>query len=127
MLVFIWILFSLFTVIYLLNLFIGLLNEEIQNLDKNALFLRQRAELLTEIELYYLFPFQRRWKSWFPDYIFYYVDIGKLREKINAIKTSDVYKNSSYKPIIHQDLWNLVTTKYANSEENKIPDLYPDL
>ncbi|CAB4494231.1 unnamed protein product [Rhizophagus irregularis] len=122
MLVFIWISFSFFTVIYLLNLFIGLLNEEIQKIDRKALFLRQRAKLLEEIELFYLLPSQRRWQSWFPDHIFYYVEIGKLREKINEINNSDRYKNNSYKPFISQDLLDLVMINVANLEEYQNQD-----
>ncbi|GBB83467.1 hypothetical protein RclHR1_01020008 [Rhizophagus clarus] len=111
----IWITFSVFTVIYLLNLFIGLLNEEIQKIDKKALFLHQRAEILAEIELFNLFPCQRRWKSWFPDHIFYYVDVDKLQKKLNEINNNDMYKDSSYKPIIHPDLLDLITSKVTNS------------
>ncbi|PKC62500.1 hypothetical protein RhiirA1_443876 [Rhizophagus irregularis] len=115
-LIVIWISFSVFIVIYLLNLCIGLLNEEIQMIDKKTLFLTQKAELLAEIELFGLFPSQRRWKSWFPDHIYYYVDVEKLQRKLNEIH--DTYKDSPYKPIIHPDLLDLITCKITNSIEN---------
>ncbi|EXX50213.1 hypothetical protein RirG_273010 [Rhizophagus irregularis DAOM 197198w] len=117
-LIVIWISFSVFTVIYLLNLFIGLLNEEIQKIDKKTLFLHQRAEILAEIELFNLFPSQRRLKSWFPDHIYYYVNVDELQRKLNEINSSDTYKDSPYKPIIHPDLLDLITCKITNSIEN---------
>ncbi|RGB32089.1 hypothetical protein C1646_816854 [Rhizophagus diaphanus] len=117
-LIIIWISFSVFTVIYLLNLFIGLLNEEIQKIDKKTLFLHQRAEILAEIELFNLFPSQRRWKSWFPDHIYYYVNVDELQRKLNEINSSDTYKDSPYKPIIHPVLLDLITCKITNSIEN---------
>ncbi|CAB5362095.1 unnamed protein product [Rhizophagus irregularis] len=36
--------------------------------------LAQKAEILKEIELFYLFSNQRRWSHWFPDIIYYYAD-----------------------------------------------------
>ncbi|CAG8483152.1 4556_t:CDS:10, partial [Racocetra persica] len=62
-LVLLWITFLFFMVIYLLNLFIGLLNIAIQDNNSRVLFLLQKAEVLAEIELFYLLPHQRRWKS----------------------------------------------------------------
>ncbi|RIB30614.1 hypothetical protein C2G38_1626409 [Gigaspora rosea] len=101
-LVFLWITFSFFMVIYLLNLFIGLLNIAIQDNNSRILFLLQKAEVLAEIELFYLFPCQRRWKSWFPDKIFYYAHVDKLKNKLSNIKiiysikivnTSQIFRN----------------------------------
>ncbi|CAB5373308.1 unnamed protein product [Rhizophagus irregularis] len=39
----------------------------------------QKAEILAEIELFYLLPHQRRWKTWFPEVIHYYADVDKTR------------------------------------------------
>ena len=50
-----------------MNLFIGLLSNEIKNYNTAEAFLVQKAKVITEIELFYLFPGQRRWKNWFPD------------------------------------------------------------
>ena len=59
--------FSFLIVIYLMNLFIGLLNMAIEKDNDRALYLVQKAEVLAEIELFYLLPHQRRWRSWFPE------------------------------------------------------------
>ena len=60
-------LFSFIVVIYLMNLFIGLLNMAIGEENSRASYLAQKAEVLAEIELLYLLPFQRRWRTWFPE------------------------------------------------------------
>ncbi|CAB4441941.1 unnamed protein product [Rhizophagus irregularis] len=79
--------FSFLIVIYLMNLFIGLLNMAIEKDNDRALYLVQKAEVIAEIELFYLLPHQRRWRSWFPEVIYYYVDVEKTRIYIKkAIK-----------------------------------------
>lgn len=50
-----------------MNLFVGLLSNAIEENDTPEAFLAVRAKIITEIELFYLYPNQRRWKSWFPD------------------------------------------------------------
>jgi hypothetical protein len=59
--------FSFLIVIYLMNLFIGLLNMAIEKDNDRASYLAQKAEVIAEIELFYLLPHQRRWKPWFPE------------------------------------------------------------
>ncbi|RGB34552.1 hypothetical protein C1646_668454 [Rhizophagus diaphanus] len=65
------VLFSFLIVIYLMNLFIGILNMNIEKDYDRGSYLVQKAEILAEIELFYLLPFQRRWVDWFPDVINY--------------------------------------------------------
>ncbi|PKY42275.1 hypothetical protein RhiirA4_540286 [Rhizophagus irregularis] len=74
------IVFSFVIVVYLMNLFIGLLNMAIEVDNDRASYLAQKV--LVKIELFYLFPNQRRWKAWFPDIIYYYVNDDKI-VKIN--------------------------------------------
>ncbi|EXX77021.1 hypothetical protein RirG_027580 [Rhizophagus irregularis DAOM 197198w] len=70
-----------------MNLFIGLLNMAIEKDNDRALYLVQKAEVLAEIELFYLLPHQRRWRSWFPEVIYCRVDVEKTRIYIKeAIK-----------------------------------------
>ncbi|POG75859.1 hypothetical protein GLOIN_2v1561207 [Rhizophagus irregularis DAOM 181602=DAOM 197198] len=75
-------LFSLLIVVYLMNLLIGLLNMAIEEDNNRVSYLIQKAEILAEIELFYLFPFQRRWQSWFPEVIHYYADVDKTRREV---------------------------------------------
>jgi hypothetical protein len=59
--------FSFLIVIYLMNLFIGLLNMAIEEDNERSSYLAQKAEVIAEIELFYLLPHQRRWRTWFPE------------------------------------------------------------
>ena len=59
--------FSFVVVIYLMNLFIGLLSNAIEKYNIDEAYLAQKAKIIKEIELFYLLPKQRRRKDWFPD------------------------------------------------------------
>jgi hypothetical protein len=61
------VIFSFTVVVYLLNLFIGLLSNEIANYNIEEAFLAEKAKIINEIELFYLLPNQRRWRDWFPE------------------------------------------------------------
>ena len=61
------VLFSFLVVVYLMNLFIGLLNMAMEKDNDRASYLAQKAEVIAEIELFYLLPFQRQWRDWFPE------------------------------------------------------------
>ncbi|RIB15824.1 hypothetical protein C2G38_1554195 [Gigaspora rosea] len=66
-LVFLLAVFSFFTTIYLMNLFIGLLGMAIDETNNDQSFLQLKGEILAEIELFWMLPYQRRKKNWFPD------------------------------------------------------------
>ncbi|POG63060.1 hypothetical protein GLOIN_2v1690004, partial [Rhizophagus irregularis DAOM 181602=DAOM 197198] len=53
-----------------MNLLIGLLNIAIEEDNNRVSYLMQKAEILAEIELFYLLPHQRRWKTWFPEVMY---------------------------------------------------------
>ncbi|RIA84298.1 hypothetical protein C1645_832487 [Glomus cerebriforme] len=91
------VIFSFLIVIYLMNLFIGLLNMAIEKENDRASYLVQKAEVIAEIELFYLFPRQRRHlKSWFPEVIHYAVDVKEARIYIKkAIEKGD-WKNDDW-------------------------------
>ncbi|RIA81797.1 hypothetical protein C1645_836377 [Glomus cerebriforme] len=66
--------FSFLIVIYLMNLFIGLLSSIIEVIEKDnnrASYLALKAEVIAEIEIFCLLPHQRRWRSWFPEVKYY--------------------------------------------------------
>ncbi|KAF0541193.1 transient receptor potential cation channel subfamily a member 1-like [Gigaspora margarita] len=74
------ILFTFVATIYLMNLFIGVLSNEIGETKTREQYLILRAEVLEEIELFYMLPYQRRKENWFPFLIFYECHIVDLRE-----------------------------------------------
>ncbi|CAB4426232.1 unnamed protein product [Rhizophagus irregularis] len=44
-----------------------------------------KAEILAEIELFYLLPHQRRWQAWFPEVIHYYADADEVQIEIKRL------------------------------------------
>ncbi|GBB98776.1 hypothetical protein RclHR1_03320002 [Rhizophagus clarus] len=76
------VIFTSVIVVYLMNLFIGLLNMAIEKDQDRAFYLAQKAEILKDIELFYLFPYQRRRTDWFPDIIYYYANVNEVRKKL---------------------------------------------
>ncbi|PKY39136.1 hypothetical protein RhiirA4_452289 [Rhizophagus irregularis] len=101
------VLFSLYIVVYLMNLFIGLLSNAIEKDNNRISFLIQKAEILAEIELFYLLPHQRRWKEWFPEVIYYYANVDKTREKI--------------KEMINEGEWN--TNEFSELKQKLLKEL----
>ncbi|RIB06368.1 hypothetical protein C2G38_2148081 [Gigaspora rosea] len=73
---------SFFVLIYLMNLFIGILSEIVSNGNHELAYLALKREIIVEIELLYMLPYQRRKENWFPFVIFYECDTIKLRDYI---------------------------------------------
>ncbi|GBC10699.1 hypothetical protein RclHR1_09830008 [Rhizophagus clarus] len=108
--------FTFFTVIYLLNLFIGLLNIAIDKYNKEEEFLLQKAKIIMEIELFYMFPCWRYDKKWFPDWIYYDLPVTKVRKLINAINNDKAVFD--YPPFISKKLKELVVLTNDNKNQN---------
>ncbi|CAG8656062.1 9704_t:CDS:2, partial [Ambispora leptoticha] len=110
--------FSFFTVIYLLNLFIGLLSNAIGDYDNRAEYLIQKAEILIQIELFWLFPKQRRWQHWFPEYIYYIAHRDKVYSKIIEINNDNDLPDDA-KPIISDELKKLAGINIESDKKLK--------
>ncbi|CAI2168242.1 4418_t:CDS:2 [Funneliformis geosporum] len=75
------ILFSLVTVIMLLNILIGLITEVFSGslqVGRQA-WLRQRAELVAELEILMLSPSHRQYPDWFPHLIYYEAHVDSIK------------------------------------------------
>ncbi|CAJ0846735.1 13542_t:CDS:2 [Entrophospora sp. SA101] len=107
--------FSFIVVVYLMNLFIGLLSNEIGNYNTNETFMAQKAKIITEIELFYLLPNQRRWRNWFPDILLIKVPIDVIRKKIKEIDDSN--EDAEYLPYIPDKLRKYVDVPKKNDHE----------
>ncbi|CAB4423964.1 unnamed protein product [Rhizophagus irregularis] len=86
--------------------------------DNNRIsYLMQKAEILAEIELFYLLPCQRRWKAWFPEVIHYYADVVKTREKVKEMISKGEWNINDF-PELKKDLLDKLNIQYnpANSE-----------
>ncbi|GBB86178.1 hypothetical protein RclHR1_12620005 [Rhizophagus clarus] len=110
-LIIMYILFSFMTVVYLMNLFIGLFTSAFEGLDIRVLYLAQKAEILAEIELFYLLPHQRRWEEWFPEVLYYHADADKTRGKIKELMSKNEW-NSDELQEIKKDLLNKLRIQY---------------
>ncbi|CAJ0887594.1 7593_t:CDS:2 [Entrophospora sp. SA101] len=95
--------FSFIVVVYLMNLFIGLLSNEIENYNTKIAFLAQKAKIITEIELFYLLPNQHRWRNWFPDILHYDASIADIHKKIKEIDDSNEDEEISHIFLISLD------------------------
>ncbi|GBB98779.1 hypothetical protein RclHR1_03320005 [Rhizophagus clarus] len=111
------VLFSFLIVVYLMNLFIGLLNNAIEEDNNRVSYLIQKAQILAEIELLYLLPNQRRWKEWFPEIIYYYADADKARQKINEFINKGEWNTDKFSEL-RQELLNEL--KIPNNSQNPV-------
>ncbi|CAB4387292.1 unnamed protein product [Rhizophagus irregularis] len=68
-------------------------------------YLLRKAEHLAKIELFYLLPNQRRWKSWFPEIIHYYASVDKARKEIKQMIEKKEWNNNVL-PELKRDLLN---------------------
>ncbi|UZO27119.1 uncharacterized protein OCT59_019325 [Rhizophagus irregularis] len=94
-----------FLIIYLMNLFIGLLNLAINEYNKYEEFFLLKAMIIREIELYYLPACLK--KKWNPYWIYYDIPVKDIRELIHAIDNKKTY--FIYHPIyISKRLRNLL-------------------
>ncbi|POG77193.1 hypothetical protein GLOIN_2v1871629 [Rhizophagus irregularis DAOM 181602=DAOM 197198] len=120
-----FVLFSLFISIYIMNLFIGLINNAIQKADNRVSYLIYKAEILAEIELFYLLPYQRRWNTWFLKY--YYANVDIVREKVKEMIREGEWNTDEFSEMKQNLLKNLNikynpnnNIDYLNSEEKRI-------
>ncbi|KAF0541197.1 transient receptor potential cation channel subfamily a member 1-like [Gigaspora margarita] len=121
------IIFSFVATIYLMNLFIGVLSNEIDETKTREAYLILRAEILEEIELLYMSPRQRRKENWFPFIIFYECHIIKLREHVMDIQKDKwlgykkPYISNNLNEVLHlpeeQPSLKQIETKIADTNE----------
>ncbi|RIB05043.1 hypothetical protein C2G38_2254036 [Gigaspora rosea] len=85
-LAFLLVIFSFFTTVYLLNLFISLLGNAIDDRNNEEYFLQLRGEILSEIELFWMLPHQRRKTNWFPEILWYRASVKELKKYIETVE-----------------------------------------
>ncbi|EXX77024.1 hypothetical protein GLOIN_2v1781805 [Rhizophagus irregularis DAOM 181602=DAOM 197198] len=72
--------------------------------NDRASYLVQKAEVIAEIELFYLLPHQRRWKTWFPEVIYYTVEVEKARKYIREAIIKGEWKMDDWPEMKHKIL-----------------------
>ncbi|POG63086.1 hypothetical protein GLOIN_2v1846113 [Rhizophagus irregularis DAOM 181602=DAOM 197198] len=108
------VLFSFLIVVYLMNLFIGLLNLEIDKSNDRVFLLIQKAKILAEIELFYLLPNQRRLEKWFPEVIYYCADVDITRAEVKKLITDGRWSNEF--PDMKKDLFKKINIQRNPAE-----------
>ncbi|RIB16597.1 hypothetical protein C2G38_2189503 [Gigaspora rosea] len=78
MLVFLMVIFSFFTTIYLLNLFITLLGNAVDETNNEESFLQLKCEILSEIELFW---------------IYYEASVYELKKYLKNIEDEEIFEN----------------------------------
>ncbi|GBB87278.1 hypothetical protein RclHR1_13700009 [Rhizophagus clarus] len=86
----------------MLNVFIALFSEVIKDDDVQALYWKMMAEVISEIELFYLLPFQRRWQKWFPEV---FVSLGEAQIEIEKLINEGNWNINEF-PEMKQNLLN---------------------
>ncbi|PKK59825.1 hypothetical protein RhiirC2_719550 [Rhizophagus irregularis] len=86
-------------------------------------YLIQKAEIIAEIELFYLLPHQRRWYAWFPEVIHYYASVDKTREKIKEMISKGEWKTEF--PELKQNLLNELAIQSV--DENSLQQLLKEI
>ncbi|EXX70995.1 hypothetical protein GLOIN_2v1662342 [Rhizophagus irregularis DAOM 181602=DAOM 197198] len=104
------VLFSLLIVIYLMNLLIGLLSNAIEEDNNRVSYLMPKAEILAEIELFYLL--------WFPEVIYYYADVDKTRIEIKRLIKEGEWDTKEFTEL-REDLFEKLQIKY-NTIDNEV-------
>ncbi|PKY49190.1 hypothetical protein RhiirA4_465057, partial [Rhizophagus irregularis] len=113
------VLFSLLIVVYLMNLLIGLLNNAIEEDNNRVSYLIQKAEILAEIELFYLLPHQRRWRTWFPKVIHYYADADKARMEIKRLIEEGEWDTKEFTDM-RENLFKVLEIKHKHIDNEVI-------
>ncbi|PKK78592.1 hypothetical protein RhiirC2_770074 [Rhizophagus irregularis] len=119
------VLFSLLIVVYLMNLFIGLLNMAIAKDNNRISYLIQKAEILAEIELLYLLPNQRRWKAWFPETIYYYANFDKIHKEVKKLINDGQWDANEFSEIreMKQDLLNKLNIRNDETDQQLLKEI----
>ncbi|CAB4407987.1 unnamed protein product [Rhizophagus irregularis] len=73
--------------------------------------------IIMEIELFYLLPWQRNNKKWFPDWIYYDIPITEIRKLLNAIDNEQTVFN--YPPFVSEKLRKIVVLTNDNKKQTK--------
>ncbi|GET00344.1 hypothetical protein GLOIN_2v1874127 [Rhizophagus clarus] len=111
------VLFSLLIVVYLMNLFIGLLNNAIEKDHDRVSYLMQKAEILAEIELFYMLPYQRRQKDWFPEVIYYYASLDDIQKEVKKMTKRNEWNQINAFPKLKQDLLKKININHNSDDK----------
>ncbi|GBC40289.2 hypothetical protein GLOIN_2v1881126 [Rhizophagus irregularis DAOM 181602=DAOM 197198] len=97
--------FIVIMIIFMLNVFITLFSEVKKDDDVQASYWKMMAEVVADIELFYLLPCQRRWRKWFPEVLYFNANFNEVQEEIEELIIKDNWSKNDF-PEMKQDLLN---------------------
>ncbi|PKC68660.1 hypothetical protein RhiirA1_456954 [Rhizophagus irregularis] len=97
--------FIVMMIIFMLNVFITLFSEVTKGEDVQASYWKMMAEVVADIELFYLLPCQRRWRKWFPEVLYFSANLNEVQEEIEKLIIKDNWSKNDF-PEMKQDLLN---------------------
>ncbi|PKY38360.1 hypothetical protein RhiirA4_451339 [Rhizophagus irregularis] len=106
------VIFSIMIVIYLMNLFIGLLNNAIEKDHDRVSYLMLKAEIIAEIELFYMLPYQRRNNDWFPEVMYYHASLDDTQKEVKKMMKRDEWDQINAFPKLKQDLLKKINIQH---------------
>ncbi|CAB5329090.1 unnamed protein product [Rhizophagus irregularis] len=89
------VLFVFLMIIYIINVFITLYGE-VNDDDILGAVYKMRAEVISEIELFYLLPSQRRCQEWFPEVLYFDLKLGEAQELIKELISEDKWNTNEF-------------------------------
>ncbi|CAG8660186.1 5341_t:CDS:2 [Funneliformis mosseae] len=107
----------------IMNLLIGLLGKAIEKDNNEAPYFIQKENL------FYLFPNQRRWKTWFPNVIYYHADFDETYRKIRELIKENEWDSDQF-PEMKQNLLNKLNIQEKSDKDmldillKKLNDIY---
>ncbi|EXX59190.1 uncharacterized protein OCT59_012366 [Rhizophagus irregularis] len=103
-LVILMVLFMFAMIIYIINVFITLYGE-VNDDDILGVVYKMKAKAMSEIELFYMLPHQRRFQKWFPEVLYFDVELGEAQELIKELISEGKWNTNEF-PEMKQDLLN---------------------
>ncbi|PKY52182.1 hypothetical protein RhiirA4_469660 [Rhizophagus irregularis] len=73
--------------------------------DVQASYWKMMAEVVADIELFYLLPCQRRWRKWFPEVLYFNANFNEVQEEIEKLIIKNNWSKNDF-PEMKQDLLN---------------------
>ncbi|CAG8810793.1 10532_t:CDS:2, partial [Racocetra persica] len=83
--------------------------------------------ILSEIELFWMLPYQRRKKNWFPEIIYYTATIEELQKYIQKLQSENFEESS--KPFIFSHIYKIadLDTKTVDEKLNDLDEKLKNL
>ncbi|CAB4443388.1 unnamed protein product [Rhizophagus irregularis] len=70
------------------------------------------AEIIAEIELFYMLPYQRRNNDWFPEVMYYHASLDDTQKEVKKMMKRDEWDQINAFPKLKQDLLKKINIQH---------------